>query len=492
MFRDCHHPTAGGQLPTPTAGTYCRRPQGEMSMVLPRAPIHLLMSLALLFWAPTNFAQERDAEAGSAEGGSAEEESAATATAFSGAHLIPISGPPIDDGVLLVRDGKIVAVGAQGEVSIPEDATVVEAAGKVIMPGLVDTHSHVGGGGAGDRSGPIQPGVRVLDSINARHSGFQRARAGGLTTLNVMPGSGHLISGQTAYLKLRAGDTIEELVIVDPEGNPSGGLKMANGTNSRRDPPFPGTRGKSAALVRARYIAAQEYRDQLVQFADDPEKRPSRDLDLEALVEVLEGKRIVHHHTHRHDDILTVLRLQKEFGFQVVLHHVSEGWKVAEQLAEAGVPSSVIVIDSPGGKLEARDLVLETGAILEQAGARVAFHTDDGITDSRLFLRSAALAVRAGMSRQGALEALTLEGARMLAMEDRVGSLEAGKDADFVILSGDPLSVYTQVLETWVEGEKVFDRSDPEDLKIATGGYGAGTPRSEDSHVDCFDWEVGR
>ena len=413
-------------------------------------------------------------------------------TAFIGARLIPISGPEIEDGVLLIRGSKIAAVGAHDDVTVPHEARVVDLAGRVILAGLVDTHSHIGGGGAADRSAPIQPGVRVLDSINARHSGFQRARAGGLTTLNVMPGSGHLISGQTAYLKLRQGDTIEELVIEDPEGNPTGGLKMANGTNSRRDLPFPGTRGKSAALVRERFIAAQEYRDKKARFAEDPEKRPSRDLDLETLVEVMEGKRIVHHHTHRHDDILTVLRLREEFGFEVVLHHVSEGWKVAEQLAAAGVPSSVIVIDSPGGKLEARDLLLETGAILEQAGARVAFHTDDGITDSRLFLRSAALAVRAGMSRQGALEALTLEGARMLGMEDRVGSLEAGKDADFVILSGDPFSVYTQVLETWVEGEKVFDRSDPEDRKIATGGYGAGTPRGDETHTHCFDREMGR
>jgi hypothetical protein len=156
-----------------------------------------------------------------------------------------------------------------------------------------------------------------------------------------------------------------------------------------------------------------------------------------------------------------------------VLHHVSEAWKVAHEIAKAGVGCSVIVIDSPGGKIEAMDFSLATGAVLEQAGAACAFHTDDPVTDSRLFLRTAALAVRAGMTRDKALEALTLAGARMLDLDARVGSLEVGKDADLVVLSGDPLSVRTKVLQTFVEGKKVFDRDDPEDRLFAVGGYGA-------------------
>ena len=264
------------------------------------------------------------------------------------------------------------------------------------------------------------------------------------------------------------------LAFRNPDGSVAGGIKMANGTNSRRDPPFPGTRAKSAALVRERYVAAQEYARKRAD--PDPEKRPQRDLALEALVEALEGKRVVHHHTHRHDDVLTVLRLREEFGLRVVLHHVSDAWKVADEIARAGVPSSLIVIDSPGGKLEARGMRWENGRALVEAGAAVAFHTDDGITDSRLFLRSAALAVRAGMPRERALEALTLAPARMIDMGQRVGSLEAGKDADFVLLDGDPFSVYTHVLETWVEGRKVFDRTDPRDRLWAVGGQGAGSP----------------
>jgi len=398
-------------------------------------------------------------------------------TAFSGARILPIAGPEIARGTLVIGEGKILAVGPDDEVAIPAGALVRDLAGKLLMPGLVDTHSHVGGGWAADGSEPIQPGVSVFDAIDVRAAGFQRAQAGGITTANVMPGSGHLLSGQTVYLKLRDLNTIEEWVVRDGEGRPMGGMKMANGTNSRRAAPFPGTRGKSAALVREAFIEAQAYREKLALGRDDPEKVPERDLGLEALVEVLEGKRIVHHHTHRHDDIVTVLRLAREFGFRVVLHHVSEAWKVPEEIAAAGVPCSLIVIDSPGGKLEARDVGFEAGGVLERAGVEVAFHTDDPITDSRLFARSAALAVRAGMSREGALRALTLNAARMLDLGDRIGSLEAGKDADFIVLDGDPLSVYSKVLETWVDGVRVFDRSIEQDRLWAEGGLGAGDDR---------------
>jgi imidazolonepropionase-like amidohydrolase len=401
--------------------------------------------------------------------------------AFTGATIITLAGEDISKGTLVVQDGKIAAVGPPDQVMVPDGARKFDVAGRVIMPGLICTHSHVGGGGGGDSSAPVQPGVRIYDSINVLNPGFKRAVAGGLTTLNIMPGSGHLISGQTVYAKLRIGHggakKIEELFILDDQGKPRGGLKMANGTNSQRSPPFPGTRGKSAFLVREQYIKAREYKAAIDRAGGDASKLPPRDLNLEGLIEAMEGKRVVHHHTHRHDDIMTVLRLKEEFGFKVVLHHVSDGWKVADEIAKAKVPCSVIVIDSPGGKLEARDMSFATGAILEKAGVRVAYHTDDYITDSRIFLRSAALGVRAGLSRRAALEAVSLAGAEMLELDKQIGSLAVGKDADFAILDGDPLSVYTKVQQTWVEGVKVFDRSDPQDLLYAEGGLGAGHDR---------------
>ncbi len=395
--------------------------------------------------------------------------------AYVGARIIPVTAPEIVDGVLLVRGETIAAVGKRGEVVIPDDAEVIEVKGKILFPGLICTHSHIGKVQGGDGSSPIQPDVRVLDSIDVLDSTVEKARAGGITMANLMSGSGHLLSGQTAYLKLRDGNTIEDLAIRNEDGSMAGGIKMANGTNSiKGSGGSPGTRGKSAALVRAQFLKARSYREKLAKGGDDP---PERDLAMEALVEVLEGKRVVHHHTHRHDDIITVLRLKKEFGFKVVLHHVSEAWKVADEIAEAKVPCSIIYLDSPGGKLEARDLEWKNGAELEKRGVLTAFHTDDPINDSRWFLRSAGLAVRSGMSRQKALEAVTIAGAEMMDQADQTGSLTVGKKADFVILNGDPLSVYTRVLETHVEGKKVFDLDDPRDKLWAEGGFGAGHKR---------------
>lgn len=403
---------------------------------------------------------------------------------FTGARIMSVAEAPIENGVMVVEDGQIVAVGAEGEVEVPSGAEEVDASGQVIIPGLIDTHSHIGRGDGGDASAAVHPDARILDAIDVRHPSLMRARAGGITTVNVMPGSGHLLSGQTAYLKLRDGTVIDDLLFCEnPTTEICGGIKMANGTNSIREQgPFPGTRGRSAAIQREMFVEAEEYRRQVEQAGDDPEEMPSRDLANEALREVLDGERIVHFHTHTHEDIMTVLRLQEEFGFDVVLHHVSEAWKTAEEIAEAGVPSSIILLDAPGGKLETTDISFENAPALEEAGADVGFHTDDYITDSRLFLRMAAFGVRAGMSEEAALEALTLAGARMVGMEERIGSLEPGKDADFVVLSGEPFSVYTHVLETWVEGERVFDRSDEEHLKFATGGYDVYVPSLQHIH----------
>ncbi len=394
--------------------------------------------------------------------------------AFVHARIHPVSSAPINDATLIVKAGKVIAIGPFSSTPVPEGAAVVDCQGKVIIPGLICTHSHIASPSGGDMSSPIHPEARVLDSVDVRDKSVARARAGGVTAVNIMSGSGHLISGQTIYLKLREANTTEEMAIRGADGKIMGGLKMANGTNSIREAPFPGTRGKSAALVRQQFLKARDYQQKLAAAAADPSKAPERDLSMECLVEVLEGKRVVHHHTHRADDILTVLRMKEEFGFKVVLHHVSDAWQVADEIARSGAGCSIINLDSPGGKLEARDIDWKNGAELVKRGVVTAVHTDDPVTDSRWFLRSAALSVRGGMSPENALESVTLAGAKLMGIDTRTGSLEAGKDADFALLSGDPLSIYTRVEQTWVEGAKVFDVTNPEDKLMAEGGYGAG------------------
>lgn len=405
--------------------------------------------------------------------------------AIKGGLIYTAAGAPIPNGILIVQNGKITAVG-NSTLTIPANAVIIDATGKVIFPGIVDTHSHLGGPDGGDNSSALSPDTRALDAVNPTSDGFKKALAGGLTTINIMPGSGYLMSGQTIYVKMREARTIEDILMVNDRGL-YGGLKMANGTNPMRAiPGFPQTRAKEAAMDRDLFVKALEYKKKIDKAGKDSSKLPERDLRMEPILEVLQGKRIVHFHSHKANDILTAIRIQKEFGFRLVLHHVTEAHKVAKEIADAKVSCSIINIDSPGGKAEAMDFSLENGAALEKAGVLVAIHTDDGITDSRFLLRSAALSVREGMSREEAIKALTINGAKMLDLDKRVGSLEAGKDADFIILSGDPFSVYTKVLQTWVEGVKRFDRDIATDKAFAVGGYKVYTP-SAIAHAEDHD-----
>ena len=405
---------------------------------------------------------------------------------YRGARIHTAAGPVIERGVLVVQKGKIIAVGPDSDIKIPAGAVVHDLTGKTIVPGLVDTHSHIGifsrpqvaGNADGNEmTGPVQPGLRAIDAINPDDPGIRMAVAGGVTTANIMPGSGNAIGGQTLYVKLKGSiidimRALSRLVL--------GGIKFANGENVKgaygAKNQAPGTRMKIAALQREMLVKAQGYKRQWDTYKKDTADGkkatpPERDLALEPLVEALERRRTVHFHCHRADDILTAVRLAKEFGFELVLQHCTEGYRVAVELAKEGIWVSLTLIDSPGGKPEVMGLLEENVAILHKAGVKVAINTDDFITESRFLLRTGAIAIRGGLPEDVALKALTLHGAQMLHLEDRIGSLEPGKDADFVVLSGAPFSVYTLVLETYIEGDKVFDRSIHQDWTYQAGGF---------------------
>ncbi|MFM7148827.1 MAG: amidohydrolase family protein, partial [Gemmataceae bacterium] len=406
--------------------------------------------------------------------------------AFTGATLHPVSGPRVENGVLVVQGGKILAIGGPGT-PIPENAVLIDVRGKTIIPGLVDTHSHVGiyprpavpaHSDGNEGSGPVQSGLRAVDAIWPDDPGFRMALGGGITTANIMPGSGNVIGGQTLYVKFR-GRTIDEMRL-QPEGV-LGGLKMANGENpknfnftAKKLPPS--TRMKLAALQRAEFIKAREYQrkwesHRQARAAGKESPEPERDPSLEPLVEVLERKRTVHFHCHRADDLLTAVRLSREFNFEIVLQHATEGYRVAGELAANKIPVSLTLIDSPGGKLETMGLIEENAALLTRAGVKVAINTDDSITESRFYLRTGAIAVRGGLSEDEALRCLTINPAEMMHLDHRLGSLDRGKDADFVILSGPPFSVYTQVLRTYIDGKLVFDREQKIDWTYQAGGF---------------------
>jgi imidazolonepropionase-like amidohydrolase len=412
--------------------------------------------------------------------------------AYRGARIHTASGPAIANGVLIVEKGKIVAVGAADDTAIPGGAQVIDLAGKTIIPGLVDTHSHVGiypkpmvpaHSDGNEGSGAVQPSLRAIDAIWPDDPGIRMAVAGGVTTANIMPGSGNVIGGQTLYVKLRGPD-VEAMRVSGPV---LGGLKMANGENPKnfnftRGKMPPATRMKLAALQREQFVKARDYQQKWQAYgkaaaAGKDVPPPETDLGMESLVEVLERKRTVHFHSHRADDLMTAMRLAEEFGFELVLQHATEGYRIADELARRKIPVSLTLVDSPGGKMETAGLLEENAAVLDKAGVLVAINTDDFITESRFFLRTGAIAVRGGMSEDAALKAQTINPAHMLHLEGRVGSLEKGKDADFVVLSGSPYSIYSQVLQSYIDGVQVFDRSKHRDWTYQAGGFAVADAR---------------
>jgi imidazolonepropionase-like amidohydrolase len=385
--------------------------------------------------------------------------------AIVGGRVLPIAGAPFEDGVVLVHDGRIEAAGR--DVRVPEGAERVDAAGKVVLPGLVDAHVHVGVHGEGDGwagqdtnelTDPVTPHVRALDAINPADLGFADALAGGVLTLNVNPGSGNPIGGQTAAVR-SAGRTVDEMVLRAPSG-----MKSALGENPKRvygeRKQLPSTRLGTAAVIRDALVKAANYLAKLERGGDEP---PERDLRWEALGLVLRGEIPWRQHCHRADDIATALRLADEFGYRLVVDHGTEAVQLADQLAERGVPVLIGPLLTSRSKVELRNRSLSNPGRLAAAGVELGIITDHPVVPVHLLHVQAALAVREGLDPASALRAVTLVPARVLGLEDRLGSLERGKHATLCVWSGDPLDARSRVETAWIEGRQVYgaDRANP-------------------------------
>ncbi len=388
------------------------------------------------------------------------------------ATILTAAGPTIRDGSVLLRDGKIVAVGAT--VDAPSDAVVVDGTGKYVTPGIIDIHSHMGdyaapGGDAlsdgNEATDPSTPYVWAEHSVWPQDPQFPRSMAGGVTTIQVLPGSANLIGGRSVVLKVVPGRTVQEMKFPGAKY----GLKMACGENPKRTyaQRGPSTRMGNVAGYRKAWIAAEDYRRKWDKWnADHKGDPPSRDLGLETLAEVLRGNILVHNHCYRADEMAQMIDIAHEFGYKIrAFHHAVEAYKIADLLKKDDIGAAVWA-DWGMYKMEALDAVRGNMALIHQAGARVIVHSDDPLGDQRLNQEAAkglaaGAAVGIAISEDEAIKWLTINPAWALALDDRIGSIEPNKNADVVLWSGSPFSVYAHAEKVWVDGAMLYDRSDP-------------------------------
>ena len=374
------------------------------------------------------------------------------------AHVVPIEGEAFE-GTVLIEDGTIRELGV--EVTVPEGAQVVDAAGGWVLPGLIDAHVHLGvheegegwaGQDTNEMTDPVMAGARALDAINPRERGFDDALAGGITTVNVNPGSGNPIGGLSVAIKTY-GRYVDEMVLRSPSG-----LKSALGENPKRvygeQKKTPSTRLGVALTLRKAFTEARNYQARLAAATQD--KPVDRNVVNDALVLVLDREIPWRQHCHRADDIATAIRLAEEFGYRLVLDHGTEGYLLADLLAEKGIPVLYGPMIVSRSKVEVRERSAKAPGILDRAGVKVCIITDHPVVPIDYLITQVALAVKEGMDRAAALRAVTLNPAEVLGVADRVGSLRPGKDADVVLWSGDPLDFASRALRVWISGREVY------------------------------------
>src|SRR4030095_5449924 len=375
------------------------------------------------------------------------------------ATILTVSHGTIEHGSILIKDGKIAEIGAS--VKAPKDATIIDAAGQFVMPGIIDGHSHIAiEGGVNEGSVSVSSIANIAEVLDSDDVDIYRDLAGGVSTANILHGSANAIGGQTTVIKLRWGQAASKL----PFEGALPGIKFALGENPKRSnfsipgqpKRYPATRMGVEETIRGAFTEARDYKnswDAYNKRVGSGEKNlipPRRDLRLEPLVEVLEGKRYVHSHCYCEDEILMRLRLAKEFGFKVrTFQHILEGYKIADELAAAGVGASTFS-DWWAYKVEAYDAIPYNAALMTKRGVVVSINSDDAEEATHLNQEAAKTIKYGGLTRDAALKLVTINPAIQLGIDKRVGSLEVGKDADLVIYNHDPLSAYAVVQKTLV------------------------------------------
>jgi len=381
------------------------------------------------------------------------------------ATILTVSHGNIEHGSILIKGGKIAEVGQT--VNAPKDAQVIDAAGQFVIPGIIDCHSHIAAESINEGSVSVSSIVNMAEILNPEDIDIYRDLAGGVTSANILHGSANAIGGQTLVIKLRWGQPAAKL----PFEGALPGIKFALGENPKRSNfsvpgqprRYPATRMGVEETIRGAFSEARDYKkawDEYNKRAAAGEKNlisPRRDLRLEPLVEVLEGKRYVHSHCYREDEILMLLRVAKEFGFKVrTFQHVLEGYKVADEMAAAGVGASTFS-DWWAYKVEAYDAIPYNAALMTRRGVVVSINSDDAEEATHLNQEAAKSMKYGGLSHDEALKMVTLNPAIQLGIDNRVGTIDVGKDADLAIYNRDPLSAYAVVQKTLVDGRVYFD-----------------------------------
>ena len=377
------------------------------------------------------------------------------------AHILPMTGEEVENGSLLIENGKITTIGR--ELSIPSGFRVIDAQGRLVTPGCIDAHCHVGldnegmsweGDDFNEMVDPVTPQIRAIDSINPLDEGLFDAIQGGVTTACTGPGSANVVGGTFAVIKLY-GKRVDKMILKDPAAMKCAFGENPKGCYGKNGGKAPMTRMGTAALLRELLFKAIRYKEDL-----EAGKDPAFDMKLEAMLPVIKGEIPLKCHCHRADDILTAVRIAKEFGLKATLDHCTDGERIADELAEENFP--VFIGPSLGhkSKIELAHKSFTTPGILNRAGLTVSIITDAPVIPLRYLPMCAGLAVNSGMDRGEAWKAITINPARSLGVHDRIGSLEPGKDADIVIWTSDPLtSIGGEALITIIDGKVVYQKS---------------------------------